>query len=322
MYSFDPQRIQLGISACLLGQEVRFDGGHKRSVYCSKELKPFFDFQPICPEMAIGMGAPRKSIRLVKHEDMLRLQSADASIDVTEQMQQFNHQTLPQLGHLSGYLLCAKSPTCGMERVLEYKPGSNNATKSGIGAFARELMAHYPELPVEESGRLHDMVIRENFFTRVYAYHDWQKLRASGLNKHKVVTFHARYKYLLMAHSQTIYRELGPYVADMGSDDAIAFEQQAQQYFARFMAALKCHASRRNHTSTLQHIQGYFKKVLSKSQKAELTEAILAYREGLQPLLVPITLINHYLREYPTPYIEEQVYLNPHPQALRLRYGY
>lgn len=318
MYKFDSQKIQIGISACLLGQQVRFDGGHKRSAYCDKELINFFEFRPVCPEMAIGMGSPRPSIRQIKYQGKISLQSADGQIDVTESMQQFSEHHVTQLSYLSGFLLCPKSPTCGMERVLEYPPNSNNGTKTGIGVFARVLMEQYPELPVEESGRLHDMVLRENFFTRVYAYHDWQTLLAGGLTKHKLLTFHARYKYLLMAHSQKTYRELGPLLADLSEE----LKPQADQYFKGFMKALKCHATRRNHTSTLQHIQGYFKKVLSKKQKAELSEAILEYRQGLQPLLVPITLINHYLREFPTPYIEEQVYLKPHPQALKLRYGF
>ncbi|MGI2257880.1 YbgA family protein [Shewanella sp. GXUN23E] len=318
MTGFDPKTIKIGISACLLGQNVRFDGGHKRSAYCTDELQRFFEFQPICPEMAIGLGAPRKSIRQVRHGDEILLQSADGSLDVTEPMMAFCRDTLPQLAHLGGYLLCAKSPSCGMERVLEYAPGSNNAGKTGTGVFARALMSRYPELPVEETGRLHDMVLRENFFTRVYAYHDWQTLRSEGLTRHKLVQFHSRYKYLLMAHHPHNYRLLGPMIANPDDD----IERQAQAYFSLFMATLKHHATRRNHTSTLQHIQGYFKKMLSKAQKAELSDAILEYREGLQPLLVPITLINHYLREFPNPYIQEQVYLKPHPQELKLRYGY
>ncbi|MCL1037041.1 DUF523 and DUF1722 domain-containing protein [Shewanella submarina] len=318
MSQTETNKITIGVSACLLGQNVRFDGGHKRAPYCTDELVNFFEFEPVCPEMAIGMGAPRKSIRQVKDGDVILLQSADGKLDVTAEMKAFCDMKVEQLAHLGGYLLCAKSPTCGMERVLEYAPGTNNATKSGTGVFAKALMDKYPELPVEETGRLHDMVLRENYFTRVYAYNDWQQLKADGLTKHKLVQFHSRYKYLLMAHNQKLYRELGPMVANLGDD----FERQAGEYFRVFMQTLKHHAPRRNHTSTLQHIQGYFKRALSKQQKAELTDAILEYREGLQPLLVPITLINHYLREHPNEYIQDQVYLKPHPQELKLRYGY
>lgn len=317
MHKFNPLRIQIGISACLLGQKVRFDGGHKHSPYCTQEIGAFFDYVPICPEIAIGMGAPRKSIRLVRDGETILVQSGDGSLDVTAKLAQYSDAKVQELDFLGGYVLCAKSPTCGMERVTEYKIGTNNGTKSGIGVFARKLMERYPLLPVEEEGRLHDLVLRENFFTRVYAYHDWQQMKHEGLTKHKLVKFHSRYKYLLMAHSPQWYRQLGPIVANIEDLDVAA-----SRYFEGFMTALKINATRKNHTSTLQHIQGYFKKHLSKAQKLELSESIMKYRQGLLPLLVPITLINHYLREFPTPYIEDQVYLNPHPEELKLRYAY
>ncbi|NMH65694.1 YbgA family protein [Shewanella salipaludis] len=334
MYKFNPQKIQLGISACLLGQKVRFDAGHKNSVYCQQELAAHFDFVPLCPEMAIGLGAPRKSIRLVRDDAQILVQSADGSLDVTDKLKAFSEAKVGELDFLGGYLLCAKSPSCGMERVTEYKPGSRQGSKSGVGVFARALMARYPLLPVEEEGRLHDMVLRENFFTRVYAYHDWHCLQHDGLTRHKLLQFHARYKYLLMAHSPAWYQRLGPMLANLGAgpgtdmsaadntgqDQALA--RVAGRYFEGLMTALKLNASRRNHTSTLQHIQGYFKQRLSKAQKSELTACIMKYHGGLLPLLVPITLINHYLREHPTPYIQQQVYLNPHPESLKLRYAY
>lgn len=318
MSKFNPNKIQIGISACLLGDNVRYDGGHKRSQYCEKDLTQFFDFQKICPEMAIGMGTPRKTIRQIKTKNTILLQSQDGSIDVTDKMNDFTATKVKELGHLGGYIFCAKSPTCGMERVLEYTQGTNNGTKSGIGLFAKALMETYPELPCEENGRLNDMVLRENFFTRVYAYHDWHTMQHEGATKHKLIQFHSRYKYLLMAHCPEKFRQLGPLLADLSSN----FEASMKTYFVDFMAILKHNASRKNHTSTLQHIQGYFKKHLNQDQKAELTETIDKYRQGLLPLLVPITLINHYLRQFPTPYIDEQVYLNPHPQALKLRYAY
>lgn len=314
---FTPAKIQVGISSCLLGQKVRFDAGHKNSYYCTKEIEPFFEYTSVCPEMAIGLGAPRKSIRLVKDGEKVLVRSADGSLDVTEKLQTYSKQKVAELHYLGGYILCAKSPTCGMERVTEYKIGTNNGSKSGIGVFARVLMDQYPHLPVEEEGRLHDMVIRENFFTRVFAYDDWRRMIGSGLSKHKLLQFHARYKYLLMAHSPKWYRELGPLLADIQD-----LEKTSEAYFDGFMTALKIKATRKNHTSTLQHIQGYFKKHLSVKQKEELSDLIEKYRQGMLPLLVPITLINHYLREFPTPYIDQQVYLNPHPEALRLRYAY
>lgn len=315
---FENASIKIGISACLLGEKVRFDGGHKNSKYCQQELTNFFDFVPVCPEVAIGLGTPRASIRLVQEQHRISVRTGDEQHDYTEQLQAFSEAKVSQLQQLSGYILCAKSPTCGMERVTVYKSGTNQGSKIGIGIFAQELMKQYPLLPVEEEGRLNDLVIKENFFTRVYAYHDFSTMQQSGLTIQKLVQFHSRYKYLLMAHHPVSYRQLGQLVADR--EQAIA--DNGNQYFTGFMAALKRKASRKNHTSTLQHIQGYFKKYLTPQQKAELTEAVLKYHQGLQPLLVPITLINHYLKEYPNAYIEQQVYLNPHPESLRLRYAY
>ena len=317
MMSFTTNKIQIGISSCLLGEKVRYDGGHKNSKYCSRELSQLFKFVPVCPEMAIGLGTPRKTIRLVKDGEDIRVQASDGSFDVTEPLVEFSEQKAKQLSGLGGYIFCSKSPTCGMERVLEYKIGTNNATKSGVGVFASALMKRYPLLPVEEEGRLHDPNLKENFFTRVYAYHDWMTMKHEGLTRHKLIQFHSRYKYLLMAHSTDWYRKLGPILADLTD-----LETSANTYFEGFMAALKCSATRRSHTNTLQHIQGYFKNELTKDQKAELTESILNFNQGLTPLLVPITLINHYLREHPKEYIQDQVYLNPHPQELKLRYGF
>ncbi|WP_133407646.1 YbgA family protein [Parashewanella tropica] len=314
---FNEEKIQVGISSCLLGEKVRFDGGHKNSAYCKKELSQFFRFIPVCPEMAIGLGAPRKSIRLIKEGEAILVQSADGSLDVTQQLNEFSHDKVAQLDKLGGYIFCSKSPTCGMERVLEYKMGTNHATKTGIGVYARALMEIYPHLPVEEEGRLHDPNLRENFFTRVYAYHDWQCMMHSGLTKHKLIQFHSRYKYLIMAHHRESYKKLGPLLADLSN-----LEETAEQYFIGFMTALKHRATRNTHTNTLQHIQGYFKQDLTKEQKQELTDSIVKYHQGIAPLLVPITLINHYLREFPKEYIQDQIYLNPHPEALKLRYGY
>jgi uncharacterized protein YbgA (DUF1722 family)/uncharacterized protein YbbK (DUF523 family) len=317
MTLFDPNVVKIGISSCLLGEEVRFDGGHKRSHLCVQEVGQVVDFVSVCPEMAIGMGTPRPAIRLIKDGEDIYLQSRDGSLDVTQKMNQFSAEKVDELDYLSGYIVCAKSPSCGMERVLEYKKGTNNSSKSGIGIFTRRLMEIYPHLPVEEDGRLHDLLIRENFFTRVFAYHDWKTLSHSGFSKHKLTDFHARYKYLLMSHSPKAYQALGQ---TLGNIDDV--EKTAQLYFEGFMTALKTKATKKNHTNTLQHIQGYFKKHLTPEQKAELTDAIMKFHDGVVPLLVPITLINHYLKEYPMPYIEQQVYLNPHPELLKLRYAY
>lgn len=311
-------KIRVGISACLLGQAVRFDGGHKRSHFCVRELGAHFDYHPLCPEMAIGLGAPRAAIRLVKRHGEIRAEASNGSFDVTDQLIAFSEQQARRLDFISGYILCAKSPSCGMERVRIYGANNEGSAKEGVGLFARALMAANPLLPVEEEGRLGDPVLRENFVLRVFAYHDWQQLLAKGLSAAGLIAFHSRYKYLVLSHASSHYRALGRLLADLGRDP---LETIAGRYIQGLMAALTIRANRRGHTNVLMHLQGYFKRVLTPSQKQELTELIDKYRIGTVPLLVPLTLLRHHLREHPNPYLAAQVYLDPHPETLRLRYG-
>lgn len=308
--------IKVGISACLLGEKVRYDGGHKRADFCTEVLSRYFSFVPLCPEVAIGLGVPRPTIRLVQQGSEIRVQSADGSLDVTEPLKHYAQQKAAGLTELSGYIFCAKSPSCGMERVRLY--GDGGGSKSGIGLYAHTLMQALPLLPVEEDGRLNDPHLRENFVMRVYAYHEWQQLLASGVSRGALVAFHSRYKYLLLAHHPGAYKELGRY---LGSMVQWPLEHVAERYGAGLMAALKQRASRKNHANVLQHLQGYFKKQLTTAQKAELHESIDNYRRGILPLLAPMTLLRHYLREHPNDYLQQQVYFSPYPQELALRYG-
>jgi len=318
MSQFNPDIIQIGISACLLGEKVRYDGGHKASQYCMQELSQVFSYVPVCPEMAIGLSTPRPTIRLVQEESGIRLLASDKSFDVTDAMQAFSEERVAALDYLSGYIVCAKSPSCGMERVRVYDGRTGYSSKSGVGLYTANLQRTYPYLPVEEDGRLHDLVLKENFITRVFANHAWKTLTHEGITRQSLVAFHTRYKFLLLAHHQAHYRELGRYVANFSDD----IEQDAQQYYQLFMQALMHPATRKNHTNVLQHIQGFFSDRLTAKQKQELTDLIAKYNQGLLPLLVPITLIRHYLNEFDEEYIAQQVYLNPHPQALKLHYGY
>lgn len=316
-------KIKVGISACLLGQAVRFDGGHKQSRFCVNELGAHFDYHPVCPEMAIGLGAPRAAIRLIRREGQLRAETRDGSLDVTERLIAYGEQQASRLDFLSGYILCAKSPSCGMERVRVYAangkaPGGEGGAKEGIGLFARALMAANPLLPVEEDGRLGDPVLRENFVLRVFAYHDWQQLCARGISAAGLIGFHARYKYLVLSHACSHYRALGKLLGDLGKAN---LQEVAERYIQGLMTALCLRANRRGHTNVLMHLQGYFKRVLTPSQKRELTETIDKYRTGIFPLLMPLTLLRHHLREHPNPYLTQQVYLNPYPETLKLRYG-
>lgn len=318
MHDFSVEKIKVGISSCLLGNKVRFDGGHKQSKYCVQVLSQYFDFQTLCPEMAIGLGTPRRAIRLVRDEDLIRVIASDGSFEVTDQLKEYGEKTSPLLTKFSGYIFCAKSPSCGMERVTLYQKDSNQGNREGVGVFAAKVMADHPLMPVEEDGRLNDPLLRENFITRVLAYHQWLSLVEKGITKADLINFHARHKYLLMAHHPALYYKLGPLLADKG----VPLAKVSEQYITGFMAILKNLPTRKGHTNTLQHLQGYFKRNLSSAERVDLAEQIDKYRQGLLPLMVPVTLIKHFLTLYPDPYLEQQVYLNPHPEALKLRYSH
>ncbi|RPE03731.1 DUF1722 domain-containing protein [Candidatus Pantoea deserta] len=314
-------KIPLGISACLLGEQVRFDGGHKRLAFAVNELAPFVRFEPVCPEMAIGLPTPRPALRLVKQEDeeIHLCFSKDGGQEVTQQMRDWSAERVKSLHHLCGYILCAKSPSCGMERVRVYEPDTNNNRKAGMGLFAEKLQAEMPWLPIEEDGRLHDPILRENFVGRICALHEFNQMWKQGLSRGQLIAFHSRYKLLMLAHSQEKYRELGPFVASMSQWDSL--EAFAFEYRNRMMALLSQPATRRNHTNVLMHAQGYFRRQLSSPQRQELAELIDRYRCGVQPLLAPITMLKHYMTQYPHPWLTQQRYFDPYPEALRLRYG-
>ncbi len=314
-------KIPVGISACLLGETVRFDGGHKRLAFAVEQLAPYVQFEAICPEMAIGLSTPRPALRLIKkpHHVALRY-SNDDSIDVTDKMQQFSTQRIAALQYLCGYIVCANSPSCGMERVRLYDENGEGARKSGVGLFTAELLRQMPWLPVEEDGRLNDATLRENFVERVYALYELNMLWRKGLTRGGLIAFHSRYKLSLLAHSQPEYRELGRFVADV--DKWTSLEAFAIEYRSRLMKLLAHKATRRNHTNVLMHVQGYFRNHLSSAQRQELAQLIDRYRQGVQPLLAPITLLKHYMAEYPDRYLADQRYFEPYPEALRLRYGH
>ncbi|MTH44936.1 YbgA family protein [Intestinirhabdus alba] len=315
------EKIPVGISACLTGEAVRFDGGHKRLAFAVETLSPWVTFTPVCPEMAIGLPVPRPALRLVKADDgaiVLRYSDGRAG-DLTGAMNDFSARRVAGLEHLCGYIVCAKSPSCGMERVRIYESGSNNNRKAGRGLYTRRLMETFPWLPVEEDGRLHDPQIRENFVERIYALHELNGVRQRGLSRGALLDYHSRYKLLLLAHSQPAYRELGRFVAAVHEWDSL--EAFFIDYRQRLMDLLSHHATRRNHTNVLMHVQGYFRDRLNARQRQELTTLIDGYRRATQPLLAPITLLKHYMAEYPDAWLSGQRYFDPWPEALSLRYG-
>lgn len=309
----------IGISGCLTGAAVRFDGGHKRADFVMDKLSQWVTFRPVCPEMAIGLPVPRPALRLVQTTtgDIRMRFSHAPHEDVTEKMADFSSRYLAGTGELSGFIVCAKSPSCGMERVRLYDEKGNRGRKDGVGLFTAALMEKYPLLPVEEDGRLHDPVLRENFVERVFALHELQCLHKNGLTRRALLDFHSRHKLQLLAHHQAGYREIGPFVASLHEwEDLEAF---FAVYCEKLMAILKKPASRKNHTNVLMHIQGYFRNQLNARQRGELREVILNYRAGLLPILAPMTLLKHYLAEYPDSYLLTQNYFDPYPQDLALR---
>ncbi|WP_436857080.1 YbgA family protein [Citrobacter tructae] len=314
------EKIPVGISACLLGEAVRFDGGHKRLTFAVEELSPWVQFEPVCPEMAIGLTVPRPALRLVKTDGQIALRFSDKREgDLTQAMTDFSDRCVSRFEHLCGYIVCAKSPSCGMERVRVYDAEGKNNRKSGRGIYTSVLMARYPWLPVEEDGRLHDPQIRENFVERIYALHELNGIRQQGLTRGALIDYHSRYKLLLLAHSQPEYRALGRFVALIHEWESLhAFFVEYRQLLMQLMSH---HATRRNHTNVLMHVQGYFRKQLNARQRQELTTLIDGYRRATQPLLAPVTLLKHYMAEYPDAYLSGQRYFDPWPEALRLRYG-
>lgn len=319
MLSSSRAPIKVGISACLLGEPVRFNGGHKESRLCSETLARHFEFVPVCPEVAIGLGTPRQPIRLVGDPDQPRaVGSVHAELDVTDALSAYGRQVATELHDICGFVLMQKSPSCGMERVKVYQANGHPIEGGGSGLFAHALMQARPDLPIEEDGRLNDPVLRENFLTRIFAYAEWQRLVASGVTRKALVEFHSRYKYQLMATDPVQYKALGRLVATVGKQPLEAF---APSYFSQLMAALKKTASRGTHTNVLQHLSGYLKRDLGTQDKQELQRLIDQYREGVVPLVVPMTLLKHHFRRHPDRYVATQVYLQPRPEDLSLRNG-
>jgi len=311
------EKIRLGISACLLGEKVRFDGGHKHDRFLTGTLGRYVEYVPVCPEVELGLPTPREALRLVGNPDDQRLVFSRSGEDITERMQAWAKERVTELEkeNLSGFIFKSKSPSSGMARVKLYdKNGSPNS--QGVGLFAKAFMEHFPLLPVEEEGRLHDPQLRENFIEIIFTLKRWRESIARGKTRGVLVDFHSRHKLLFMAHSPEIYRQMGKLVAS-GND--VKTSQIYEQYMPLLMEGMRLKTTVAKHVNVLQHILGYFKKQLTNDEKQEVLQVFHDYRAGLIPLIVPITLLNHFIRKYDQPYLKEQVYLNPHPLELQLR---
>ena len=309
-------KIRIGVSSCLLGNEVRFDGGHKRNEFVTVVFGQFVEFVPVCPEVEIGLGTPRESIALRRQNGEVHLLGNQSATDFTAKMTSYAERRTRALGgeDLSGYVLKKNSPSCGMERVRIYGE-SGTPARDGVGMFAAALMRRYPNLPVEEEGRLTDPHLRENFVERVFAYKRLQDFFAARWTVGGLVAFHTAHKLVLLAHSPNAYRELGRYVAEAREIPRAEFRRE---YETRFMSALKKLATPPRHVNVMQHMLGYFRRHLEEVARRELAGVIDDYARGLVPLIVPLTLIRHYVRRFEVDYLAGQIYLNPHPKELML----
>jgi uncharacterized protein YbgA (DUF1722 family)/uncharacterized protein YbbK (DUF523 family) len=311
------EKIKLGISSCLLGNNVRYDGGHALDRFLTDTLGRFVEYVSVCPEVECGFGTPREAMHLAGIPESPRLVTVNTGQDHTERMLAWARNKAAELEkeNLCGFIFKSKSPSSGMERVKVYD-AHGVPVKKGVGLFARAFMKHFPLLPVEDEGRLHDPALRENFIERIFTFQRWRAVLQQRKSVGALVAFHTRHKLLLLSHSTKHYQAMGRLVAVVKKN---TLSGSYDQYQTLLMEALRISATARKHANVLQHMMGYFKQELSADEKQELLETIDRYRGGLLPLIVPITLISHYVRTYNQPYLKDQYYLSPHPVELQLR---
>lgn len=310
-------KIPVGISACLLGDKVRYNAGHSQSRLCMGPLADYFEYHRFCPEVTAGFGIPRPTLRLTgdpQHPDLVY--SDRQQINVRQQLEDACAPWLEQLHTLDGYILMKNSPSCGMERVKVYRDNGYPNEQSGRGVFADALLRRYPHLPVEEDGRLNDTRLRDSFILRVFAHHRFRHAVDARLSYKALLDFHSEYKYLLMAHCQAEYRGLGRLLAESAREP---LPQVRDEYFGRFMQALKKPGNRGAHCNVLLHLLGYIKRAVDQPVRADIVQVIEQYRRGEVNLATPLTLLYHYLRRYGSDYVKAQRYLEPYPQALGMR---
>ncbi|HSC66860.1 MAG TPA: DUF523 and DUF1722 domain-containing protein [Cellvibrio sp.] len=310
-------KIPLGVSQCLLGEQVRFDGGHKHNRYLTDVLSEYFEFRPVCPEVAIGLGIPRKPIRLVVRGDETRVLGIEnPSLDVTDALVHQAELAIQTMPDICGYIFMQKSPSCGAFGMKRYHPNGFSADSKGRGAYAKRVMELMPLLPVEEAGRLNDAGLRDNFLTRVFAYHDFKSQVEPAPSAKKLIEFYSRYKYQVMAHHVPSYFSIGRYLSNLAGRD---IKDSSDEFFRMLMEALAHHATRKGNTNAIMHLRGYLKQHLNSQDKRELSQLIDAYKAGNVPLVVPLTLLKHHLLKLDNPYLKSQTFWSPHPERLGLR---
>ena len=311
------EKIRIGISACLLGQNVRYDGGHQHDRYITDTLGRWFEWVPVCPEVEYGLPVPREAMRLVGNPENPRLVTIRSRVDHTDGMLAWAEGRLKSLAalDLGGFIFKSRSPSSGMAAVKVYGE-AGMAVKRGVGIFAGAFMKRFPLLPVEEDGRLNDPILRENFIERIFVYRRWRDLEGRDGGMEELIIFHAEHKLLILSHSPKHLTALGRLVANPDRMNPPALREA---YLRNLMEGLRLIATTAKQTNVLQHMAGYFKRRLRPDEKEELSQVIEQYHRGLLPLIVPVTLIAHYVRLYDEPYLRKQIYLHPHPFELMLR---
>jgi uncharacterized protein YbgA (DUF1722 family)/uncharacterized protein YbbK (DUF523 family) len=311
------EKIRMGISACLLGENVRYDGGHSHDRFLTDTLGQYVEYVHVCPEVGCGMPVPREAMHLEGDPDSPRLMTIHTRQDMTDLMLKWSKKQTVELekDDLCGFIFKSNSPSSGMERVKVYDK-NGVPVKKGVGMFAKVFMEHFPLLPVEDDGRLNDPILRDNFIERIFVFKRWRELLENKATRGNLVDFHTRNKLLILSHSPIHYRSMGTLVAKAKE---LPVKEIYREYQNILMEALRLEATPKKHANVLMHIMGYFKQELTPDEKQELLDLINNYRMGHLPLIVPVTLINHYVRKHDQPYLKEQIYLNPHPLELRLR---
>lgn len=310
-------KIPLGVSQCLLGDPVRYDGSHKRNRYLTDVLSNYVEFQPVCPELAIGLGVPRKPIRLIVTDGQDRIRGVEnPDLDVTDALAQEAEFAAQKMPEICGYVFMQNSPSCAVFGLKRYGSNGHGIDSRGRGAFAKRFMELMPLIPVEEAGRLTDAGLRENFITRIFALHDWRQNLQQNPTAKKIIEFYSRYKYQVMAHHVPSYFAIGKFLANLSTR---SIEDINQEFIRLLMDALGHQATRKGNANAMMHLRGYLKLHINKLEKQELSSLIESYGKGLVPLVVPLTLLKHHLMTLDNPYLKNQTFWSPHPEELGLR---
>ena len=311
-------KIKIGVSSCLIGEKVRWNGDHKQNHFVREILANYFEYVSVCPEMEVGMGVPRETVALYGNLEKSRMISKKTQTDWTRPMNNYIKDRLKSLTQddLCGYIFKSKSPSCGLGRIPVYSEFGSNKVRHGSGMFAQAFTKAFPIVPTEDEGRLNDPRIRENFIVKVFSFYRLQALFKQNFSLGALVKFHTQQKFLLLAHSRKHYDTLGQLVAKSKS---MGIEILKVKYGEVFMEALTFKATPKKNTDVLLHMMGFLKKILSKEEKKDIVSVIEDYRKQLLPLIVPITLIRHHVSKHKIEYLIGQAYLNPHPKELMLR---